>query len=139
MKKSDPKQDFLAKSLSVFRTLLERLAYLAELKEHDGSYFHWGFAREFGGGTANRVIQQVHEFNLQEFLRHPLPGLWEEVRCAAAERNDSDEIYLADLLAKKNHLLPGNATEPSLLHFRYELRTLLAIAQGQGVGRRRVA
>jgi hypothetical protein len=70
-----PKDDFKNRTLKAFRSLMEKLSYVSSLRNHDGTYRHWGLENELGPVRANETIQGVHTDLSVEATRTPIREL----------------------------------------------------------------
>jgi hypothetical protein len=58
---------------------LAQLEYLANSREADGKYCHWGLARMYGDETLQQSMSEVHSSVFVDVLRKPIPELAEEI------------------------------------------------------------
>jgi hypothetical protein len=54
------REDFEQNTLNSVPGTLGKLEYLAQLREENGRYFHWGLARLHGDEAAGATLEQVH-------------------------------------------------------------------------------
>ncbi len=65
-------------ALSKFRGRLDRLAYLAEMRDPVGQYSHWGLAKVYGEASVGQAAEDAHGAAFIDVLRAPIPELAEE-------------------------------------------------------------
>lgn len=126
-----PTEDILQNTLSALDGLLERLVYLARLQRSDGSYGHWGLAREYGEKVASAALAEVHRRNIEEITRQPLRSIWKETKSSAERQGLTAESYLEGLIQRKSQLMARSLNAPALGHFGYLLHSLSKIARAQ--------
>jgi hypothetical protein len=86
---------------------LSRLEYMANLRESDAQYFHWGLAKMYGEYGLQQALAEVHSSVLLEVLRTPLPALAHEVRNLVDQSSLAPDAYVRSLSKKLNLLLPA--------------------------------
>jgi hypothetical protein len=68
-------EDLRYRTLGAFPGPLEKLAYLARLRDEAGQYRHWGMSRTYGEQAAAAAMAEVHAQVWIEVLRTPVPEL----------------------------------------------------------------
>ena len=63
------KEDSQRRTLAGIPGLLEKLAYVAELREGD-KYVHWGVTRVYGEEATQRVLGEIHRALFSAGLAH---------------------------------------------------------------------
>ena len=81
------KEDLYATTLAALRGRLERMEYLAVLRQGQAGeqYGHWGFTRAHGEAPAQAALREAHCDALDALLRMPLPQLYAEGEQQAAD------------------------------------------------------
>ncbi len=69
------REDLCYRTLGVFEGALEKVAYLASLRNEPGAYCHWGMNKTFGETQAAAAMAEVHTQVWIEVLRTPIPDL----------------------------------------------------------------
>ena len=95
------KDDFKKRTLSVFPTLLERLAYICSLQTNSGDYRHWGMSRSFGHESACQAIQSTHDETASALISVPLKNIYDQF-LTAVERPESSQFLTPETLALKS-------------------------------------
>lgn len=67
-------EDLRYRTLGAFEGALEKLAYLARLRDEAGQYRHWGMSRTYGEQAAT-ALAEAHTQVWIEVLRTPIPEL----------------------------------------------------------------
>jgi hypothetical protein len=67
-------EDLWYRTLGAFAGALEKLAYLASLRDEAGQYRHWGMSRTYGEQAA-AALAEAHTQVWIEVLRTPIPEL----------------------------------------------------------------
>lgn len=122
------KEDFLKHTLASVPGVWARLEYLASLRQADGSYGHWGFARVYGESVVQRVLTEVHRGVFIEVLDTPLERLVQEVARGAEELELPPGEFVLRLTGTPN-LVPPQLGGGTLRHFNSVLECLSALSQ----------
>lgn len=133
------REDFEQNTLNSVPGTLGKLEYLAQLREENGRYFHWGLARLHGDEAAGATLEQVHLSQFLALLRAPLPQLWDEIQQAAETHQVEAREYVRALLQLGRALVPSVTGGGSYRHFSSVLQALSALAGPEAVPPRRVA
>lgn|SRR5512133_3001548 len=72
-------EDLAIRTLRSIRSALQRLRYLASLRDSEGNYHHWGMEWSYGQHECGWAVRDAHRDALTEILRRPLPELWNEL------------------------------------------------------------
>jgi len=123
-----PVEDFVTRTLASVPGTFGKLQYVAGLRQGKDDYFHWGFARVHGEGTASLTIARAHSDLFNEVLRCPVKKLWEEIRSAAAANDSSLVQFIEKLVAQKESLIPKEFKRGSTRHFNSVLLGLSGLA-----------
>lgn len=132
-----PHDDFVLNTLAAVPGVLAKLKYMAGLRTSTGTYRHWGLEKVHGETAAAQAIARAHTDAWIQFLRTPLPVLFQELR-QFAEHSEVHSLsdYLGDLAAQVNGLIPEGMAGGSLRHFNSILATLAALCRArQGASR----
>jgi hypothetical protein len=121
-------EDFATKTLAAVPGTFGKLQYVAGLRQGKDDYFHWGFARVHGEGTASLTIARAHSDLFNEVLRSPVKNLWEEIRTAADTSNSNVVQFVENLMAQKDLLIPKELKGGSTRHFNSVLLGLSGLA-----------
>lgn len=133
------REDFEQNTLNSVPGTLGKLEYLAQLREENGRYFHWGLARLHGDEAAGATLEQVHLCQFLALLRTPLPQLWDEIQQAADTHQIEAREYVRALLQLGQALVPPVTGGGSHHHFSSVLQALSALAAPKAARHRRVA
>lgn len=125
-----PTEDIWKNTLSALAGGLERLLYLAGLRQTDGRYRHWGLARKYGEDISGQALGQAHKESVQQVLRQPLSASWSEAQRAALARSMDPETFAEENLVLEKLALP-EISRTSSRHFAYWLRALSALGSSR--------
>jgi hypothetical protein len=114
-------EDFTSTTLACLTGPLRRLEYIAQLRNENGDYEHWGMSRVHGLAAAQSGITQAHSDVLRMVLRTPLSQLFEECR-----RGDDGIPPPGD--SSLRQLLPEDLSGGSELHLKSILIALQSLA-----------
>lgn len=104
-----PFEDLRDRTLSRIRGLWAKFAYMAELRDSDGNYQHWGHGRVHGHENSQHACAQAHSELYLSILRTPLWRLMQE---------DSPTAYASkNWEAAEKRLLPADLRGGSQKHF----------------------
>ena len=121
------REDLETRTLSAVAGLLGKLAYLAGLRQQDGSYFHWGLSRVHGEEPAQRALGEAHKSALSRVLRTPLSRLTDDVEESCAPNQVSEVKFVNDLQEQDELLLPGKPGVAARRHLSSVLHALSAL------------
>ena len=133
------RQDLRDTSLKAVSGGLNRLQYLADLRDRDsGTYSHWGLSRVYGAEAASQALAEEHRQLFATILASPLAGLLEDLeQCSEAAGLDA-VVFLERLRARQPaSLLPPNAGAGSELHLNSVLAALSALLNSPACATRR--
>ena len=94
--------------------LLAKLLYLAELRDEDGTYQHWGHARIHGESASQAALARVHAELYAQLLRTAISDL---VIGGSEESFREWQGQVARLLELKSKAVPVDSNNWSTLHF----------------------
>lgn len=130
-----PQDDFVLNTLAAIPGVLAKLRYMAGLRTSTGQYRHWGLEKVHGETPAAQAMARAHTDAWIQFLRTPLPELFQELQQNHSETLSPSD-YLRDLAAQVNGLVPEGMAGGSLRHFNSILATLAALCRArQGASR----
>ena len=113
--------DFQLRTLAVFQGPLEKLAYLARLRNASGEYCHWGMSRIYGEQAAAAALAEVHSQVWFEILRTPIPTLSSQLQeMDAATRR----ALLEELGVYRGKIIPTELRGGPVRHFNSVLLAL---------------
>ncbi len=122
-----PLEDFRQHTLATVSGRMEQLRFLAELREEDGRYHHWGLARIYGEGNAHQAMSEAHTQVFLEILSTSIQDLSSEAAEIAAPGGLQEYVACQGDLSEQ--LLPldlGGGLED---HFRFTLEALSRLAR----------
>ena len=123
------REDLQARTLSAISGLLGKLAYLAGLRQQDGSYSHWGLSRVHGEESAQRALGEAHKSLLSNVLRAPISQLQADLQESSRAQQVPQERFVTDLLKKEALLLPAQPGAGSRRHLSSVLQALSALVR----------
>ena len=107
-------EDIKSRTLPKIHGLLAKLLYLAELRDDDGSYQHWGHARTHGETASHAALARVHADLYAQLLRTPIIDL---VVGGSEESFRDWQRQVGRLLELKSKVVPLDSSNWSTLHF----------------------
>jgi hypothetical protein len=125
---NSPADDFSQTSLAAVAGTLDKLRYIAGLRQANGEYFHWGMARLHGEATASLAIGQAHTNVFLSVLRTPIRLLWEEAGNSAQTQGADPGEFVQHLLEKEDQLIPAELQGGARRHFNSVLLALCSLA-----------
>src|ERR1700729_1458852 len=105
MSRTSALEDLRATTLKAMSGTLQKLEYLARLRDPQGSYSHWGLTRVHGELAATRALEQEHRQLISKILSMPLQRLVTEVEKTSHLAGETPSDYLCRL-SKLDGLLP---------------------------------
>lgn len=121
-------EDFEANTLGLVHGLLARFSYVGSLHDGEGNYEHWGMAKVYGEGAAQRTLRTSHRQLLSEILKKPLSRLVQEMPSVGA--NDlTQQDFLAELARSSTSPKPLSASAQA--HLESVLIALSALVESQ--------
>lgn len=82
-----------ANALQRYIGRLAQLRYLADMRESDGRYLHWGLSKVYGDENVSQAASEAHRAVFLDLLRTPFPKLAEE---PVADTTDGFKGFLFD-------------------------------------------
>jgi hypothetical protein len=108
---------------------LARLEYLANSREPDGKYCHWGLARMYGNETLQQSMSEVHSAVFIDVLRKPIPDLADEIGRSAQETAAPPDGLIRTLSEKFKAVSPQNQEGGCESHLKMVLYVLSCLAE----------
>lgn len=124
-----PFEDFVLNSLAAVGGLLDKLDYVAGLRQGDGTYAHWGLARVHGENAAQQAACEAHCRLFSKVLSTPLAHLLDETAQSAGSQGLGP--YLENLSQRLPRLSPQGAERGPVLHLNSVLHALSALARAR--------
>jgi len=124
-------QDLRDTSLKAVSGGLNKLLYLADLRDKSTTYRHWGLARVHGEHAANQALAQEHRKLVSELLATPLSRLFDDVKRCSRMAGIEPRKYVDRLCEKTRSLLPPEPSAASEQHLNSVLRALSGLARSQ--------
>lgn len=128
---SSPLEDLQRSTLQAIAGVLRKLEYLAGLRSSAGHYAHWGFSRAHGETAADESMAKAHRSALSRALSTPLRRLMQEVEEYSRECNIPPAVYVEQLLARNNTLLPPEPGAGSARHLNSVLHALSEVEKNR--------
>jgi len=129
--------DVLDVTLNAVSGIVGKLEYLSGLRETSHSYSHWGLARVYGEGAAQRALAEAHSAFFLATLRTSLRTLRDDVEVSSGEKQKPAEEYIKDVRRHWPTLLPTDLGGGSARHFSSVLHALSSLASNQTKSRPR--
>ena len=125
-------QDVQKTTLNAIAGSLRKLEYLAQLRDSQGQYSHWGLSRVHGEERANTALAECHRSELSKLLRTPIQTLELDAEESSKEAGVPEGQYLERLSAKS--LLPADPGAGSSRHFSSVLLALSSLLRARKPG-----
>ncbi len=122
-------QDLRDTSLKAVNGGLNRLQYLADLRDSDSdTYSHWGLARVYGVEAASKALAEEHRQLLASLLSAPLITLLNDLDWCSQTSGLDPATFVERLRARKTaSLLPPNPGAGAESHLSSVLDALSAL------------
>jgi hypothetical protein len=124
-------EDFRGRTLRAVSGELSKLAYVASLRDTDGSYSHWGLARVYGEAEAQQAVSDAHKGVVSTILRTPLRQLLRDVEESAGPTKEEQAAFLAGLDRGDAQLLPKRPGAGAERHLNSALCALASLVKTQ--------
>jgi len=108
---------------------LARLEYMANSREPDGKYSHWGLARMYGDEMLQQSMSEVHSSVFVEVLRKPIPELANEVAGQEREDDRASAVLVQALSERLTAASPQRQEGGCEAHLKMILYVLSCLAQ----------
>lgn len=120
-------EDLSRSTLRAISGCLQKLEYLAGLRERGEEYSHWGFGKVHGESAANKALSEAHKNVVSQVLSTPLSTLLSDVENSTTAEGQDAQEYLRALSEKGNVLLPSNPGPGAERHLSSVLHALLGL------------
>jgi len=127
-------EDLQKTTLKVIAGSLRRLEYLAQLRDSQGRYSHWGLARVHGEERAKAALAESHRSELSKVLATPIRELEQDAEESSREAGVPEGEYLSRLSAAWPRLLPADPGAGSSRHFSSVLQALSSLLRARKPG-----
>jgi hypothetical protein len=131
MRLFSPEEDFHRYTLDRIKGVLARACYFANLKEQDGTLYHWGLQRQYGLRKTAEVLNVTFREQLQTLLQERLAVLWEETQVISQKMSLDSNTFLDKLKNDLDELASERLTSLQQRQLRSTLGALSEIAASQ--------
>jgi hypothetical protein len=119
-------EDLRYRTMGVFAGPLEKIAYLARMREDAGQYRHWGMSRTYGEQAAAAAMAEVHSEVWIEVLRTPVPELLRQLgRMGTTNR----AAVIEELKNYRRRSCPADRSGGTVRHFNSVLLALECLSR----------
>ena len=120
-------EDLQETTLRAFAGCLNKLEYLAGLRDKGGGYEHWGLARVYGDLAAKKALARAHRSLLSKVLAMPIRKLAEDAKQSSEVAGISPAAYVERLATTSPNLLPQGPGAGSARHLSSVLHALSSL------------
>jgi hypothetical protein len=120
-------EDLQETTLRAFAGCLNKLEYLAGLRDKGGGYEHWGLARVYGDLAARKALARAHRSLLSKVLAMPIRKLAEDAKQSSEAAGVPPEAYVERLATASPSLLPQGPGAGSARHLNSVLHALSSL------------
>jgi len=120
-------EDLQETTLRAFVGCLNKLEYLAGLRDKGGGYEHWGLARVYGELAAKKALSRAHRSLLSKVLAMPIRKLAEDAKQSSEVAGIPTDAYVERLAATSPDLLPHGPGAGSARHLSSVLHALSSL------------
>lgn len=120
-------EDLHETTLRAFVGCLNKLEYLAGLRDKQGGYEHWGLARVYGDLAAKKALARAHRSLLSKVLAMPIRKLAEDAKESSAAAGLPPDAYVERLATASPNLLPQGPGAGSARHLSSVLHALSSL------------
>lgn len=120
-------EDLALRTLRYVYGSLNRLTYLAGLKDPSGNYHHWGIARVHSDEECNRAALEAHHEVVHEMLRKPISEMLLEVQ-RYGEADITPDAFSADM----SRWMPQGSSKAAETHLKSVLHALSELTSSPG-------
>lgn len=120
-------EDLQETTLRAFVGCLNKLEYLAGLRDKGGGYEHWGFARVYGDLAAKKALARAHRALLSRVLAMPIRKLAEDAKQSSEVAGIPPDAYVERLATTSPNLLPQGPGAGSARHLSSVLHALSSL------------
>jgi hypothetical protein len=127
-------EDLQETTLRAFAGCLNKLEYLAGLRDKGGGYEHWGLARVYGDLAARKALARAHRSLLSKVLAMPIRKLAEDAKQSSEVSGIPPAAYVERLAAASPNLLPQGPGAGSARHLSSVLHALSSLLKNPKAG-----
>jgi hypothetical protein len=127
-------EDLQETTLTAFVGCLNRLEYLAGLRDKGGGYEHWGLARVYGDLAAKKALARAHRTLLSKVLAMPIRKLAEDAKQSSEVVGIPPDAYVERLATTSPNLLPHGPGAGSARHLSSVLHALSSLLKNPKAG-----
>jgi hypothetical protein len=127
-------EDLQATTLRAFAGCLNKLEYLAGLRDKGGGYEHWGLARVYGELAAKKALARAHRSLLSKVLAMPICQLAEDVKQSSEVAGVPPAAYVERLATASPNLLPQGPGAGTARHLSSVLHALSSLLKNPKEG-----
>jgi hypothetical protein len=120
-------EDLQETTLRAFAGCLNKLEYLAGLRDKGGGYEHWGLARVYGDLAAKKALARAHRSLLSKVLAMPIRTLVEDAKQSSEAAGSPPAAYIEQLASTSPNLLPHGPGAGSARHLSSVLHALSSL------------
>ena len=120
-------EDLHETTLRALAGCLDKLEYLSGLRDKEGSYEHWGFARVYGALAAKKALARAHRSLLSKVLAMPIRKLVEDAKQSSKVAGLPPAVYVERLASTSPNLLPHGPGAGSARHLSSVLHALSSL------------
>jgi hypothetical protein len=120
-------EDLQETTLRALAGCLNKLEYLAGLRDKDGNYEHWGLTRVYGDLAAKRALARAHRSLLSKVLAMPIRKLVEDAKQSGKIAGIPPDAYVERLSTTSPNLLPQGPGAGSARHLSSVLHALSSL------------
>jgi hypothetical protein len=122
-----PLEDLQETTLKAFAGCLNKLEYLAGLRDAGGGYEHWGLSRVYGELAAKKALARAHRALLSKVLAMPIRKLAEDAKQSSEVAGIPPDAYVERLATTSPNLLPHGPGAGSARHLSSVLHALSSL------------
>ena len=127
-------EDLQETTLRAFAGCLNKLEYLAGLRDKEGSYEHWGLTRVYGELAAKKALARAHRSLLSKVLAMPIRNLVEDAKESSEVAGLPPATYVERLATTSPNLLPHGPGAGSARHLSSVLLALSSLLKNPKEG-----
>jgi len=120
-------EDLQETTLRAVAGCLNKLEYLAGLRDKGGGYEHWGLARVYGDSAAKKALARAHRALLSKVLAMPIRKLAEDAKQSSEVAGIAPDVYVERLATTSPDLLPNGPGAGSARHLSSVLHALSSL------------
>jgi hypothetical protein len=120
-------EDLHETTLRALAGCLNKLEYIAGLRDKQGGYEHWGLARVYGDLAAKKALARAHRSLLSKVLAMPIRKLAEDAKQSSEVAGLPPDAYVERLASTSPNLLPQGPGAGSARHLSSVLHALSSL------------